>query len=134
MKNVLKFFLPLVLLLVFSCTNDSESDLLDPIPESVEEIGDNESTDNESIDDAITFSADIQPIIARNCLGCHSSPPRNGAPFSLVSFQQVSSRSAAVLRTVSLQTGQPNAMPPSGRIPQASIDLIDQWIEDGLIE
>ena len=129
MKNVLKFLLPLVSLLVFSCTNDSESDLLDPIPESVEEIG-----DNESIDDAITFSADIQPIIARNCLGCHSSPPRNGAPFSLVSFQQVSSRSAAVLRTVSLQTGQPNAMPPSGRIPQASIDLIDQWIEDGLIE
>ena len=129
MKNILKFLLPLVSLLVFSCTNDSESDLLDPIPDSVEEVG-----DDETADDAITFSTDIQPIIASNCLGCHSNPPRNGAPFPLVSFQQVSSRSGAVLRTVSLQTGQPTAMPPSGRIPQASIDLINEWIEGGLIE
>ncbi|PRX57914.1 hypothetical protein [Flagellimonas meridianipacifica] len=128
MKNVIKLFLPLVSLLIFSCANDSESDLLDPIPENVDDVNDDE------IVDAVTFTADIQPIIANNCLGCHSSPPRNGAPFALVTFQQVSSRNGGVLRTVSLQTGQPGAMPPAGRIPQASIDLINQWIEDGLIE
>ncbi|WP_299000348.1 hypothetical protein ACOKFD_17890 [Flagellimonas sp. S174] len=128
MKNVIKFFLPLVSLLVFSCANDSESDLLDPIPESVDDVNDDE------IVDAVTFTTDIQPIIVNNCQGCHSSPPRNGAPFPLVTFQQVSSRNGGVLRTVSLQTGQPDAMPPAGRIPQASIDLINQWIEDGLIE
>ncbi len=130
MKNVSKFFLSLLSLLILSCANDSESDLLDPIPENVEDVAD----DEEVVDNAITYSDDIQPIIASNCLGCHSSPPRNGAPFPLVNFQQVSSRSGGVLSAVSLQTGQPGAMPPAGRIPQASIDLINQWIQDGLIE
>ena len=127
MKNVFKFFSLLMYFFVISCANDSESDLLAPIPDAVEDVN-----DGEQVDDLITFSKDIQPIIASNCLGCHSSPPRNGAPFSLVTFDQVSTRSAGVLRTVSLQTGQPSAMPPSGRIPQQSIDLIDQWIQDGL--
>ena len=127
MKNMLKFTLLLSAFLVIGCTNDSESDLL-----IVEET---DNTDNDDNNDAtVTFSANIEPIIQGNCLGCHSSPPRNGAPFSLVTYAQVSSRSSGVLNTISKQTGEPSVMPPSGRIPQASINLIDQWIQEGLAE
>lgn len=125
MKNILKFILLLSAVLVSSCTNDSESDLLI--------VDDTEGTDNggdgENGDDVITFTADIQPIISSNCLGCHSSPPRNGAPFPLVTFDQVSARSGGIFNAVDAGT-----MPPSGRIPQALVDLIDQWIQDGLVE
>lgn len=127
MKNTLRFALPVLCLLILSCTNDSESDLLLV-----------EGTDDSAVDDGVeatvTYSNDIEPIISANCLSCHSSPPRNGAPFSLVTFDQVRARSSAVLRTVSLQTGEPGAMPPAARIPQSSIDLIALWIDEGLAE
>ncbi|WP_350284465.1 hypothetical protein [uncultured Croceitalea sp.] len=130
MKNMLKFTLLLSAFLVIGCTNDSESDLL-----IVEETDNTDNSgDDDNSDATVTFSANIEPIIASNCLGCHSSPPRNGAPFSLVTYAQVSSRSSGVLNTVSKQTGEPSAMPPSGRIPQASINLIDVWIQEGLAE
>ncbi len=116
--------------MTFGCANDSESDLLDLPTENTDDT----AGEDEDQGVSVTFSTDIQPIIANNCLGCHSNPPRNGAPFPLVTFQQVSSRSAGVLRTISLQTGQPGAMPPSGRMPQASIDLIEQWIQEGRAE
>ena len=125
MKNTFSSIFFGCLLLVLGCTNDSESDLLvieDPID------------DDDGVEVSVTFTEDIQPIITNNCLGCHSSPPRNGAPFALVTFEQVRSRSSAVLRTVSAQTGEPGAMPPSGRIPQAAIDLIAQWIDEGRAE
>ena len=130
MKSNFFSVLFICLLLVLGCTNDSESDLLViDDPET-----DNPIDDDDGVEATVTFTEDIQPIIASNCLGCHSNPPRNGAPFALVTFDQVRSRSSAVLRTVSLQTGEPGAMPPSGRIPQASINLIEQWIDEGLAE
>ena len=130
MKTEFTLVFFICLLLVLGCTNDSESDLLmTDDQETTDPIDDDDSTEA-----TVTFTEDIQPIITQNCLGCHSNPPRNGAPFALVTYDQVSSRSNSVLNAVSRQTGQPGAMPPSGRIPQAAIDLIEQWIDEGLAE
>ncbi|NQZ43955.1 MAG: hypothetical protein HRT65_06555 [Flavobacteriaceae bacterium] len=130
MKRKAIFFQAVFVLLLIGCTNDSESDLL------LVEEGENEETvdPDDGTNATVTYGDDIAPIITRNCLGCHSNPTRNGAPFSLTTFAQVSSRSDAILRTTSLQTGEPGAMPPAARIPQASIDLIAQWIEEGTPE
>ena len=128
MKNKLKPVVLLVLFVTINCTNDSESDFLltqDPVSESVGEP-------EEEI--TISFTNSVAPIISNNCLGCHSNPTRNGAPFPLVTFNDVNNRSGAVLRAISKQTGEPSAMPPSGRIPQANIDIINQWIEEGKIQ
>ncbi len=113
----------LLIILAFgfsSCTNDSESDLI--------EITDPNET--------VTYAGEVEAIIRSNCLACHSDPPRNGAPFPLSNFEQLRQRaeSGAVLRAIQKQTGEAGAMPPSGRLPQATIDLIDQWIQDGLLE
>ena len=130
MKSTFSSVFFIGLLLILGCTNDSESDLL--VTDDQETT--NPIDDDDSVEATVTFTEDIQPIITQNCLGCHSNPPRNGAPFALVTFDQVRSRSSGVLRTVSLQTGEPGAMPPSNRIPQAAIDLIEQWIDEGRAE
>ncbi|GAB5476232.1 MAG: hypothetical protein Mars2KO_43310 [Maribacter sp.] len=107
---------------ITSCSNDSESDLLD-LPDGNPDNG-----------DLVTYSNDVKSIIDGNCLGCHSSPTRNGAPFALINFSQVSSRANSILTAMSRANGTPAAMPPSGKLPQATIDIIDQWIKDGTQE
>ncbi len=109
-------------LCVFNCSNDSEDDLID---------SGNDPGDPNAI---VTYTDNVQSIIQSACVGCHASPPVNGAPFSLVNFQQVNQRANAMLNRMSLQNGAPGAMPPSGRLPQSTIDVIEQWIEDGKLE
>lgn len=104
---------------IASCSNDSESDLLE-LP-----------GDNPDNGDLVTYTTNVKAIIDGNCLGCHSSPPRNGAPFALTTFSQVSARANSILTAMSRANGTPAVMPPSGRLPQATIDVIDQWIQDG---
>lgn len=110
--------LPLVFL--FGCSNDSESDLIEAQDPSI----------------SITYTNTIQSIINNNCIGCHSEPPQNGAPFPLTNFNQVFTRAenGQLLRAISRQTGEARAMPPSGRLPQATIDMVNQWIEEGALE
>lgn len=112
-------FLALACITITSCSNDSESDLLE-LPD-----------ENPGSGDLVTYTNDVKSIIDGSCIGCHSSPPRNGAPFALTTFNQVSSRANSILTAMSRANGTPAAMPPSGRLPQATIDIIDQWIQDG---
>lgn len=110
---------PLFTFIILGCTNVSESDLINEEP-----IG------------TITYNANIKSLIDGSCLACHSDPTRNGAPFSLTTFAQVSfiADNGALLGALNKQTGETGAMPPGGRLPQSTIDLIAQWIEDGQLE
>lgn len=120
MKRNVKFLLSLLALTLTACTSDSEDDL----------------TETEGPNGPITYNANIRAIINSTCLSCHSDPTRNGAPFSLTNFQQVSVRAenGSLSRAINKQTGEAGAMPPSGRLPQSTIDLIDQWIDEGFLE
>jgi len=82
----------------------------------------------------VTYDKDIKPIIEGRCFACHIDPPVNGAPFPLVNYNQVNSRASQILTAISKQSGTNGAMPPSGRLPQATIDLVEQWINDGALE
>ena len=120
MKKII-YTLCFLTLILFSCSNNSEDDLIDsPI-----------LLPNEKV----TYIADIKTIIDNNCIFCHSNPPVNGAPISLITFQDVSGQANTILSRISLQAGQGGAMPAGGpRLPQAAIDLVQQWITDGLLE
>jgi len=117
------FLLAISALLQLSCASDSEDDLI----EISEELDDSESG-------VVTYSGNVKAIIDGSCIGCHGSPPTNGAPFSLTNFDQVSARATAILNAMSRSTGSPAAMPPSGKLPESTIDVIDQWIKDGTKE
>ena len=143
MKNI--FYFLFVSLVLISCSTENEDEQISVFEstESIPEIPDPTSNDvdptdtttnsnneqGETMASLVTFSTDIQPIINANCITCHQDPPRNGAPFPLLDFDQVSTRAALVL-------GQVNAglMPPSGRLPNSEIALIRQWVDDGAPE
>ena len=116
MKTTLKFMLPLISIMLFiGCSSDSEEDLTTPPPD-----------DDKVVDNDITYTTDIAPIINSNCVGCHGNPTQNGAPFSLTTFSQVDSRASGIFNRTNNGT-----MPPSGKLPQATINLISEWIDGG---
>lgn len=117
MKKKLMYLCSLAFLVMLaSCSSDSDEDLTPPN------------------DDLVTYDGNISALIGGSCLGCHSSPTQNGAPFSLTNFTEVSSRAGGILTAISRQTSEARSMPPAGRLPQSAIDLVEQWIEDGTLE
>lgn len=121
MKTNKLIYLLLVSLFTLSCSNDSESDLVEV----------DEPIDETPSDTPINYTDDIQPIIGSSCVGCHASTPVNGAPTSYVNFSQVSLKASTILSRMNRQNGAAGAMPPSGRLPQATIDKVQQWIDNG---
>jgi len=118
MKRPLSFVL--LVLLFTNCTSVSEDDLIDDTP----------------IEDEITYNDQVKPIIDNNCISCHSMPPVNGAPMSLISYNDVKS---AVLNRELLERISSDdlgfLMPFGGpRLPQNLIDIVLQWEQDGLLE
>ena len=102
------------LFLALSCSSDSD----DPMPPT----------------GPVTYEDAVKAIIDGQCLACHIDPPVNGAPFALTNYDQVSSQAALILTSISRQSGTTAAMPPSRRLPQSNIDIIEQWIQDGTLE
>ena len=128
MRNLKFLAISCFLVLLHSCASDSEDDLI-AIEENEEEV--DTGSPNES---GITYANTIKGIMDSSCVSCHSSPPRNGAPFALVSFAQVSGRANGILNAMARESGSPGAMPPSGRLPQNTINQIQEWIDNGTPE
>lgn len=108
LRNII---LGLSAIVVCSCTNDSESDLIGDIPES------------------ITYNETIKPIITENCIECHSQPPQNGAPMPLLTYDQV--KDGVLHRGLidRISSFDPAFLMPYGRsrLPQSQINLITAW-------
>jgi hypothetical protein len=110
------------LLLACSCSNDHEDDLLI----TVEPI---DPTDPIVLKN---YNDDVKPIIDNNCVNCHS----NGGTASfylLETYDQVRT-SAASGSLYSRMTDAANPMPASGILPGTVTQIIDDWINDGLLE
>ena len=121
MKKILYFPLLIAFGIVFvlGCTNDSSSDLID-------------------INGAqVTYNNTIKSIIDNNCIPCHATIPVNGAPMSLTTYEFVKNavQTRGLLDRISRAQGSPGMMPNGGtRLPQAKIDQIFQWAQNGLPE
>ncbi len=122
MKKILYFPLLISFGIVFvvGCTNDSSSDLID-----LNQV------------DEITYTNTVKSIIDNNCIPCHATVPVNGAPMSLTTYEFVKNAvlSRGLLDRISRPQGSPGMMPNGGtRLPQAKIDQIYQWAENGFPE
>lgn len=111
------------------CASESINELAE-----IEEMVEQEEGENNG--GPITYQANVKSIIDSKCLNCHSSPVQNGAPFSLTTYAQVKLRAegGALFTAISMPSGSAAIMPPSGRMPQSTIDVIEQWIDGGLLE
>jgi uncharacterized membrane protein len=119
MKKLHFYTLLLTTILIISCTNDSESDLINPTPV------------------AITYTNEIKSVIDNNCTFCHGNIPTNGAPMSLTTYLLVKDaiNNRGLIDRISRVQGAQGMMPNGGtRLPQNTINSISQWKNEGFIE
>jgi uncharacterized membrane protein len=82
---------------------------------------------------AVTYSDDIRLVMQSNCTSCHSDPPTQNAPMSLTTLEEV--RSAINNRGLLTRiNSSSNPMPPTGRLPAATRQLIADWADLGFPE
>lgn len=116
-----KLYLCLTLLTVLSsCSENSTDDLVDVTQPAT-----------------VTYSNSIKAIIDNNCISCHNSPPIAGAPMPLLTYENVKDaiQNRGLLDRISRTQGAPGMMPFGGtRLPQTTIDLFEQWQNQGLAE
>ena len=106
---------------LYGCTSNTIDDVMEPI---------------ENTPQLVTYQ-DVKFVFENICTQCHSNPPQNGAPMPLDSYVNVRNAlmNRPLLDRISREEGASGAMPLGGpRLPQATIDLIFQWNEDGLLE
>ena len=126
-----------VSLFVYNCSSDSKEELEENATEQEtnndtdDTTEDNDTTTNDDTTARVTYNNTVRDIMANNCTRCHGSPTTNGAPFPLLNFDQVSSRSA---RIISRMNNQAAPMPPRGLVSASIRAQMDQWRADGLLE
>jgi hypothetical protein len=109
----------LVIISFISCTNDKEGDLVDVLCE-----------------DIFTYNDCVKAIIDNNCIVCHNSGANPVAPFPLETYDQVKDKAqnGQLLNRIQLPDGDAAIMPQTGKMPQANIDVIVAWANEGFIE
>lgn len=121
MKINLLFFPVIISVFLTSCEYSSEIDLIEQI----------------ELDETITYNLHVAFIIDNNCVTCHSNPAVGGASVPMTNFEEVKTvfENTDALDRMSRQPGESGFMPKYGsRLPQASIDLVEQWINQGFVE
>ncbi len=80
----------------------------------------------------VTYQSDVKAILDNYCITCHGGPaPQNGLDLSTFENAQITAENGNMsLRMNSIS----NPMPPSGRLTPQIRQLIEKWIEDGVLE
>ncbi len=80
----------------------------------------------------VTYESDVQSIMNNFCITCHGGPAPN-AGLDLGTYSNT--RNAALNNgLVERMNDVNNPMPPNGLLTPQIRQLIDKWIEDGLLE
>jgi mono/diheme cytochrome c family protein len=95
-------------------------------------IDEGDITDLPPIVEKVTYDDDVEAIITANCIGCHSGPSANaGLDLTGYANTRAATEQGNLLARINNAS---NPMPPSGPMPPATRQIIDQWVEDGYLE
>jgi len=128
MKKIPLFALAILLAGAASCSKDNDSDSGNTPP------SDNQGNDPGDPDPvALSYAADIRPIFNGNCNSCHGDPPTQNAPMSLTTLALIKDavENRGLLGLIN-NTGDP--MPPTGLLPIATRQRIEEWVNQGYPE
>jgi hypothetical protein len=81
----------------------------------------------------VTYSAKVVPILANNCLSCHSnaSAPSAGNNIAIENYSDVVSRAAAISGAIN-HTGNYSPMPKNGaKLKACLISTFNIWVRNG---
>ena len=79
---------------------------------------------------AVTWSADIQPMVQAQCVSCHSGASAS-AGLDLSTYTQVKASVSALTGRMNKPVGDPLLMPPSGKLSSCSLAKMDAWVAAG---
>jgi hypothetical protein len=109
-----------IIIAVSSCFYDSEEALYPSVSSTCD-------TTN------VTYSGKVVPILANNCLSCHSNAmaASAGGNISLENFADVSAQAASISAAIN-HTGPLSPMPKnSSKLKACSISTFDIWVRNG---
>lgn len=103
-------------------------------------------TDND-VEEIVSFSADIQPILNNNCVTCHSVGAVNQTPYwtADVSYETVlelieeggivpgDAEGSELMEMLNFDENSNNPMPPEGPMASINISLFEAWINQGAL-
>jgi hypothetical protein len=106
-----------------SADDDDDDDVADDDDDAVDDDDDNDDDDTAS---EPTWSNFVEDWVFQYCAdACHSDPPKNDAPYPLVTWNEVASKAFTIIASID---GINKDMPPLGE-PQPTQDDVDRFIE-----
>ena len=120
LKIVVRLFFICYAIFILGCSSSSSSNVTSEQEEEPEQ------------GNTVYFSNVIN-IIANNCSNCHGLPTSNGAPMSLVSYDDIVESAELINVRINLDESNPLSMPQNGpSLSQTDKDTIDAWIKAGM--
>jgi tetratricopeptide (TPR) repeat protein len=96
-------------------------------------------TEAQSSTSAVSFTKDVAPIIFARCSPCHQ--PGQGAPFSLLTYEDVSVRARLIADKIAARQMPPWPPEPGygsfaneRRLSEREIEVIQRWVDEGVLE
>lgn len=130
MKKEKKLIMILALLFLAGCSSSDTSEGTMEPRNNTQNTDDDSPTPNPG---SVTYTEDIRLVMQSNCTSCHNNPPTQSAPMSLTTLVDV--RAAINSRgLLSRINSASNPMPPTGRLPAATRQLIADWADLGFPE
>lgn len=126
-KTVLSCFLVLLTAsMITSCEDNELSELLEE-----EVIPDTNGGDGD-IANLVTYQNTAKAILDNACVQCHNATQANGG----IRLHDYTNASSVALsgRMITRMTSSGSPMPPSGNLPDAIVQDIMDWIDDGAFE
>lgn len=122
------------------CTWKKEKDMVKPVTPSPIDTSHTDTThthtDTSHTSQKVTYTKDIAPIFYQYCISCHSpGGVESGVDYTTYNNVKLYTESGNVMDRISRQPGDPLLMPQGGpKLPQATIDKIQAWINDGYLQ
>lgn len=129
------FLIVLVANTTISCESNELSELseaetiTDDDPSGEDTAGDDTDGDTSNL---VTYQNTTKAILDNACVQCHNATTANGG-IRLHNYTNASSVAGSG-RMITRMTNTGSPMPPSGNLPNAIIQDIIDWIDDGTLE
>lgn len=125
--TVLSCFLVLLMVsMITSCEDNELSDLLE------EEVITDDDGGGDGTANLVTYQNTAKAILDNACVQCHNASQANGG----IRLHNYTNASSVALsgRMIIRMTSSGSPMPPSGNLPDAIVQDIMDWIDDGALE
>lgn len=91
------------------------------------------------VDEKPSYVKNLEPLLRSNCTGCHAKGSANEQEPYLTDYELAKSATASGNLICRLEAGAScggaqGVMPPSGKLPQATIDLVKLWKDQGYLK